>query len=525
MSAAAPRKRKKLTRRTLLAGGGLVACCAVGIPGTFAAIVFLGNDPQTNVGDLDFANPLHIPPVAEPDIDENGRKTWNLTIQTGESSILPGKTTETWGINGPFLGPTLRASLDDEIAINLQNELPEDTTIHWHGMHLPAVMDGGPHQTVPVGQEWSPEWTIIQPAATLWYHPHPHGKTAEHVYRGIAGFFLLDDDVSTSDVLPHEYGIDDIPVLVQDKRFRDDGDFDVSAGSFFDNFTGAPALGIRGKDILVNGTWNPHFEVTRERIRLRILNGSNTRFYNFGFTDDRPFTLLATDNGIIPGDLPELTRIILGPAERAEILVEFQPGDEVILRSFEQDLLPGGVQGKQIGAEDVFDILQFRAAASLEPSPDVPVRLLEPAGERDIPDDATERTFTLEGHGSINGEEMDMDRIDVVIPMGAREIWHIKSSGQPHTFHIHGSTFHVLDVDGEEPPPELRGPKDTVFVSPDHPVRILVQFLDYVDPAMPYMYHCHLLRHEDNGMMGQFVVVEPGMEAVTPRTVSSGHTH
>jgi FtsP/CotA-like multicopper oxidase with cupredoxin domain len=109
--------------------------------------------------------------------------------------------------------------------------------------------------------------------------------------------------------------------------------------------------------------------------------------------------------------------------------------------------------------------------------------------------------------------------------MNAREIWEVQSSEQPHTFHIHGCTFHVLDVDGKEPPPELRGPKDTVFVSSDHPVRLLVQFLDHVDAEMPYMYHCHILKHEDNGMMGQFVVVEPGMEAVTPRTVDSGHIH
>jgi FtsP/CotA-like multicopper oxidase with cupredoxin domain len=518
-------KRSFLSRRTFIIGGGLVACCAIGSTASFAGIAIFGNDPQSNEGELDFKNPLAIPPLAEPEIDAEGRKTWNLTIQTGETEILPGKTATTWGIEGPYLAPTLRAARGEDVSITLHNELPEETTIHWHGMHLPAKMDGGPHQTIPVGESWNPYWKIEQPAATLWYHPHPHGKTAEHVYRGVTGFFLIDDEPGDALDLPREYGIDDVPLLIQDKKFTDDGDFDLSAGSFLDNFTGAPAFGIRGDKILVNGTYDPVFEVTRQRIRFRILNGSNARFYNLGFSDDRPFKLIASDNGFMPGEPPELTRLLLGPAERAEIVVEFSEGDEVILHSFKQEAVGTGVQGRQIGAEDTFDIVKFRAAAMLESSPELPAQLVEIGDARDIPDDVTVRSFTLDGHGSINGEKMDMNRIDVVVPANAREIWEVESSGQPHTFHIHGSTFHVLEANGEEPPPELRGPKDTVFVSSDHPVRLLVQFRGHIDPDMPYMYHCHILKHEDNGMMGQFVVVEPGMEAVTSRTVEGAHAH
>lgn len=117
-----------------------------------------------------------------------------------------------------------------------------------------------------------------------------------------------------------------------------------------------------------------------------------------------------------------------------------------------------------------------------------------------------------------------MNRIDLVVPAGAIEIWDIRSNGQPHTFHIHGASYIVLDVDGQPPPPHLHGPKDTVLVSSDHPVRLAVQFVSHIDPKIPFMYHWHLLRHEDNGMMGQFVVVEPGMEVVTPLTLDSGHT-
>jgi FtsP/CotA-like multicopper oxidase with cupredoxin domain len=120
---------------------------------------------------------------------------------------------------------------------------------------------------------------------------------------------------------------------------------------------------------------------------------------------------------------------------------------------------------------------------------------------------------------------MDMNRIDEVVPASSFEIWNVESNGQPHTFHIHGATFHVLEVDGSSPPAHLKGPKDTVLVSPDHPVRLAVQFDSHTNPDVPYMYHCHILRHEDNGMMGQFVVVEPGTEDTVSRTLDTAHHH
>ncbi len=242
------------------------------------------------------------------------------------------------------------------------------TTIHWHGIHLPAAMDGGPHQPITAGATWNPYWTIDQPSATLWYHPHPHGETADHVYRGIAGLFLIDDDESASLQLPDEYGVDDIPLIIQDKSFKDNGELDFSPASFFDSLSGAGNFGILGDRILVNGTYNPHLDITRSLMRFRLLNGSNARFYNIGFSDDRPFRLIATDNGLVTGEPPELTRLLLGLGERAEIVVEFAAGDEVILHSFKQDLSTAGVNERQIGADDTFDLLQLRAADRLETS-------------------------------------------------------------------------------------------------------------------------------------------------------------
>lgn len=513
--------RRKITRRVLIGSGIVLGTCGTAIGGA-AFLALRGPDKQSNIGGLEFQNQLAIPPLHEPTFDADGTRRFDLTLQTGSANLFPEGDSGTWGVNGPFLAPTLRARRGDTVAIDLHNELPEASTIHWHGMHLPARMDGGPHQMIEVGTTWSPNWEIEQPAA-LWYHPHPHGETAEQVYRGIAGLFLIDDDEEAALELPRTYGVDDVPLILQDKRVKDNGEFDLSAGSFLDNFTGSPSFGIRGNRILVKGTFDPSITVTTSVVRFRVLNGSNARFYNIGFTDDRLFCLLASDAGLLRGPLPKLDRLLVGPGERVEILVAFTPGDAVILRSFEQNLAVEGVVERQIGGEDTFDLVRFTAADELGGVAELP-KLVLPDAVIDVPPGATVRTFELDGHNSINGEKMDMNRIDVVVPAGAVEIWEITSNGQPHTFHIHGASYTVLDVDGQLPPPHLRGPKDTVLVSPDHPVRLAVRFVSHVDPEMPFMYHCHLLRHEDNGMMGQFVIVEPGMEVATPLTLNAAHS-
>jgi FtsP/CotA-like multicopper oxidase with cupredoxin domain len=508
---------RKLTRRKLLVAGA-VSGAAIIVGGAY--VYQQAFEPMSNVGKVDFVNPLAIPPLAAADVSEDGRRVFQLRLEIGESEILPGKLTRTWGINGPLLGPTLRARHGELVSVTVDNGLPEETTIHWHGMHLPAIHDGGPHQVIPAGESWQPEWVIDQPAATLWYHPHPHGSTAQHVYRGIAGLFILDDDISDGLNLPGDYGVDDIPLIIQDKRFDDDGQLSFDDDSLFSLFGGRENFGIMGEDILVNGTYGPVFQTTRRLTRFRILNGSNARFYNLGFDDDRPFRLIATDNGFVPGDLIELTRILIGPGERIEIVVELPGGEEVMLRSFTHDL---GSNSRQIGGDDTFEILSIHAAETLEDSLELPQRMPDTQSLPEMASGATQRDFRLEGHNRINDKRMDMSRIDEVVPAGALEVWNVSSSANPHTFHIHGATFHVLEFENSQPPPHLRGPKDTVFVSEEQPVSLAVQFLEYTDPAMPYMFHCHLLRHEDNGMMGQFVVVDAGSEDDVSRTIWPHH--
>lgn len=184
--------------------------------GVFVIWMF-GQAQKSNLGELTLENQLAIPDLLEPRLDDQGRKVFDLAFTSGEVEFLEGQLTETWGLNGPYLSPTLRASRGDEVVINVTNGVDESTSLHWHGMHLPAAMDGGPHQMIEPGDTWSPTWTIDQPAASLWFHPHPHGATAEHVYRGAAGLFLLDDTESEELELPNTYGIDDIPLIIQTK--------------------------------------------------------------------------------------------------------------------------------------------------------------------------------------------------------------------------------------------------------------------------------------------------------------------
>ncbi|MFJ2899343.1 multicopper oxidase family protein [Streptomyces sp. NPDC087218] len=485
-----------MRRRSFLALTGLAGLALTGCGGA-----------EGNEGTLSFRNPLRIPPVLDPRPGPDGVRRFALRLQEGRSELLPGRRARTWGVNGAHLGPTLRARRGDRVAMSVTNTLGEASTLHWHGMRLPAVMDGGPHQMVEPGATWSPEWTVDQPAATTWYHPHPHGRTAVHVYRGLAGMFLLDDETdgagdADGTGLPHAYGKDDIPLIIQDRKFTEDGELDEDFGGTF---------GPLGDDVLINGTYDPFFRVTTSRVRFRLLNGSNAHVFTVGFADEREFHVVAGDAGLLSRPVA-VRRLRISPGERFEIVASFEAGEDVLLKGF-----PGGDEIE----DGSYDLLKLTAAPRLAPSAPLPARLaaLTPPAEGD-----RTRTFTLYG-SHINDEPMDLARIDEVVPAGACETWELDNITFSHNFHIHEVVFRILDIDGDRPPAHLRGPKDTVYVPGKTKVRVAVEFGRHTDPKTPYMYHCHILKHEDKGMMGQFVIVPPGTEDATPRRLDlSGHT-
>lgn len=302
--------------------------------------------------------------------------------------------------------------------------------------------------------------------------------------------------------LPSTYGVDDVPLIVQDKKFTAAGELDEDFGGTF---------GLLGDEILINGTYNPFFEVTTTRVRLRVLNASNAHVFDIGFADDRAFHVIGSDAGLLDAPAP-VRRFRISPGERFEVVVDFTPGEKVLLRGF---------AGDSEVEEGDYDLLELIAADTLRSSPDLPAL---PAAPPVVPGPKTRR-FTL-GGTHINGRDMDPARVDEVVPAGAREVWELDNTTFSHNFHIHDAVFTVLDIDGDAPPEHLRGPKDTVFVEGKTKVRLAVEFGRHVDPTTPYMYHCHILKHEDKGMMGQFVIVAPGTEDQTPRTLPvEGHHH
>ncbi|WP_104135710.1 multicopper oxidase family protein [Cryobacterium sp. Y62] len=459
------------------------------------------------VGNIEFVNPLAIPPLADSTVDAAGERVFDLTAQAGTTEFTSGVETDTWGYNGSYLGPTIIAARGENVRINVNNDLDVATTVHWHGANLPAKMDGGPHQMVEPGAKWSPNFEIDQPASTLWYHPHPEGDTEHQVEMGLAGVFIVQDNEEAALTLPRSYGVDDIPVVVQDRRFDENGQFVTDVRGY---------IGPIGDQLLVNGTLAPYLNVTSEVVRLRLVNGSTARVYDFGFSDGRSFDLIATDGGLLTEAAP-MDGIRLSPGERAEMLVQLVPGETVNLQSNKPDLGTSASAATRNAGDDTLDVMELRAADTLSSIGETSSTLasIEPLDKEDA---SVDRSFTLNGY-TINNRLMDMTRIDETIEAGATEVWTVDNAMPlPHNFHVHAVQFQVLRVGTEPPPVELSGWKDTIYLEPGKRYELIMQFAKYTDPDFPYMFHCHMLSHEDAGMMGQFVVVKPGEEAGTPPT-------
>ncbi len=492
------------SRRRLSGVGVWIPAVALACAAALGGLAGCTNPASSPVTEAPVTRALAIPPLEEGLVSQ-GRRTYALDVQEGTTDFGVGGPTDTYGVNQSYLGPTLRMTTGEDDRMDVHNGLDTVTTLHWHGMHVPAKMDGGPHQLLDPGQTWSPQWQVRQPAATLWYHAHPHGQTSDQVYKGVAGMILVDDPVGGPQ-LPDEYGVDDIPVIVQDKSFDSDGQL------VFDQ-RGPSSTGFLGDTVMVNGTIGAYLDVPTTHVRLRLLNASTARIYRFGFADDRTFQAVATDGGLLTAPVP-LDRIQLSPGERAEIVVAMTPGESVELRNYSPDF-GGRVAGNSRFGTGDYRVLELRAAQDLRGSPAVPATLVPFSRTPESSADGT-RTFTINAQ-IINRRPVDMGRIDEVVPLDATEVWVLRNRDpQPHNFHVHTVQFQVLDIDGAPPPPHLAGWKDTVYLAPGSEVRIIASFTDYADPMWPYMYHCHLLWHEDSGLMGQFVVVAPGQTPVPP---------
>lgn len=450
--------------------------------GEFPVNVDNGNE---DVVDTDAERKLPVPALLEDQNPNEGISEFEISVQEGETEFIPGQTTPTLGYNGSYLGPVIRVSRGDEVRMHVRNELSDETSVHWHGLEVEGTADGGPHQVIPENGTWEPVFSIDQPAATLWFHPHVIGTTAIQVYYGLAGLLIVEDENAKSLNLPDEYGVNDIPLIIQDRSFTEDGSF-----LYYDNMMD----GAYGDHIMVNGAITPYLDVDQVKMRFRIVNGANARNFDLRLSDRSAFLQIASDGGLLESPL-ESDALFITPGERAEIIVDFSKyknGDVLELMS------------------DGERVMSFRVGDEAEDSTEIPEKLAEI--ERMDPDLVTGfKSIELDGMGhmvTLNGRQFDMDRIDDDVPEGELEIWEIRTNrsmmmGSPgHPFHIHGTQFQVLSRDGEEPYLNEKGWKDTIFVNSGETVRIIVRFRF----KGLFMYHCHILEHEEAGMMGQLEV-------------------
>jgi FtsP/CotA-like multicopper oxidase with cupredoxin domain len=440
---------------------------------------------------------LPIPPLLE---GATGRPI-ELSVQVGETEFMPGVASRTAGYNGSYLGPTLRVRSGSDVPVVVRNRLDEATTVHWHGLLVPSEVDGGPHNDIAPGAAWSPVLPIRQLAATAWYHAHPHMRTAPQVYGGLAGMLIVGDDEEQRLGLPSDYGVDDVPVLLHDRLF------DRAQRMVYPRGMRTVMHGAMGDVLLANGAVSPWTPVPRGWVRLRLLNGANASNFDLRWSDGRAFTWIGTDGGLLREPV-EVRRLLLAPAQRADVLVDFGDGEPVDLlaRTFRQPALRVVPRGPRL------------------PARTLPQRLADWAPPRTT--DLHMREFSLDmgmggmggmGRGmqggmpggiTISGRAFDMHRVDHRVRLGETERWRIVTRpsmmmDMPHPFHVHGVHFEVLARDGRPAGPLDQGRRDTVLV--DGSVDVAVRF---TQPAsrFPFMYHCHILEHEDHGMMGQFTV-------------------
>jgi FtsP/CotA-like multicopper oxidase with cupredoxin domain len=470
--------------------------------------------------------PLPIPRLVEPKPGE----TFDLVAEPATHAFLKDRPVPVLGYGGTYMGPVIRLTRRTAATVRLVNRLDRPTNLHWHGALVDGRTDGATHPGVAPGADWTSTLRLDQPAATLWYHAHVHGRTAEDVHDGLAGLLLVEDPSDpVSAQLPSDWGVDDLPLVLQDRTFDADG------RPVFDGSPTSREHGFRGTTPIVNGAVDPVARVPQRLVRLRLVNASDARTYRLFFEDQRAFRMIAGDAGRLAAPA-ELTYLPLAPGERAEIVVDFADGASALMSGPDDHEHRVGdratVVPDPIGRS--FRLVGFETMRDDRPSRPLPATL---AGLPDLPKTTVglkRRRFEMRmvpggdaahdhaamamagaralasveaagpPRGTINGRSFDPARIDETVGLGAEEIWEVVSPDMAHPFHVHGAHFRVLSEDGDRPKLWNTGWKDTVQV--ENSAELLVRFTRPADAERPFLYHCHLLEHEDAGMMGTFTV-------------------
>lgn len=415
----------------------------------------------------------------------------NLTAGAAKLALVPGSTANVYAYNGMVPGPTLEANEGDRVIIHFRNNLPDATTVHWHGLHIPADQDGSPLYPVKPGKSHDYVFTIpYGTAGTYWYHPHPHQHTGFQVAQGLYGAILIH---SATDPLPKS--LPDKVLILSDNRFRADGSVEIE-----------DELSDKGQIDLVNGREGDTFFVSGKRMpmidikpgevqRWRIINASASRIYKLAL-GGQSFLQVGSDGGLFEHPV-EMKEILVANGERVEILVRGtgSPRTLVPLQALPYDRYVPQTRPSVWNKPFELATLRYSNDPAVTP-PSIPATL------RVIPVldtlKATATRYISFSQGLINGRMMDMNRVDVSAKLGATEIWQVENLvGMDHPFHLHGFQFQILDRNGV--PEKDRRWKDTVNVPKHETARFIVRYDDF--PGR-WMFHCHILDHEDHGMMG-----------------------
>ena len=457
-----------------------------------------------------------------------------------EGQLLSGSGVTVQAVPGSYLGPVVRMKSGTKLRLFLHNNLPEDTVLHPHGLRVPQDCDGHPMLAIGPGQTKVYEFQVIDRAGPYWFHPHPHMRTAEQVVMGLAGLFNVWDDEEEIAVPGASAGANDIPVIIQDRVFDSSNQILYQPNNMW---------GYLGNRILVDGVPNASFSLEPRGYRLRFLNGSNARTYKLAWSNSMPLKVIGTDGGLLPAALSR-SYVMLMPGERLDVWADFSSlaGKQVILRSLSFD--PGGMMGGGGGGMGgggggggmggggccggmgsglamgaAFNILTINVGrkASSKPAlgPLPPLSVRYDAGN--VPNFATPRPFTLEMGQmmtwTINHRVFEMMEVaeDEMVWLGDTEAWEwINNSPIPHPMHMHNVQFQVVQrtVPSTSSYATINqglvdtGWKDTVLVWPGQRVKVAMKFEPY---AGMYMYHCHILEHEDMTMMRNYMIMDPMM--------------
>jgi FtsP/CotA-like multicopper oxidase with cupredoxin domain len=502
-----PTRRSLLQLALGLAAAPLAACGGGSSSGMNNGISNgMGSSASTlallNPGAADTARDLPIVPLDAGLPDGSGGRTYRLDAQAGQSQIISGVNTRTNGYNGALLGPALLLRNGQRASISVSNSLAELTTVHWHGLIVPAEMDGGPHQPINAGASWNASFVVANAPSTCWFHPHTHGATGRQVVQGLGGLLIIEDDPAVQPLLPTTWGVDDVALVLQDKRFSRSGQIDYTLGA--DDLS----RGYQGDRLLVNGVFGATWQAPRQRVRLRLLNGCNARTLSLRLSNNATLLQIANEGGYLATPVVR-SSLTLAPAERAELLVDlgaYAAGQQLTLRAS----TPSSSVGS-FGASNEVDALLIRVAVAAQTGAIRSAPAALPAPTPITPAaGATVRNITLDGGMmgnafTLNGRSFDMNRIDLSVPTGATEIWRFTNNTMmAHPMHVHGARLSLLSRDGALPAAQERGLRDTFLVESMQTVAIAVQTPTQASP-MPFMFHCHILEHEDAGMMAQFV--------------------